>query len=190
MAKLLTAKLNEGGAIHAFLLDSRGKSLQQRVDAANLHGADLLISIHHDSVQPQYMSQWSYGGNQRKYSDRFSGYSLFVSLKNSHPDESLGLATDVGTQLSAAGFTPSLHHAEKIPGENRTLVNAKLGIYQFDDLIVLKLPPIPAVLLECGVIVNREEETKLSNPKYQAKMAGAVAAGIEHACQSIAISRH
>ena len=188
VAQVLTAKLDAGGAIRAFVLDSKGKSLVERVSATNLQSADLLISIHHDSVQPQYLSKWEYHGKEHNYSDRFNGYSLFVSLKNSHPDESLTLAKDIGEQLLGAGFTRSLHHAEKIPGENRPLIDAKLGIYQYDELIVLKLSPIPAVLLECGVIVNRQEESKLTDPKYLEKMAAAVAAGIEDACRSFASS--
>ena len=56
------------------------------------------------------------------------------------------------------------------------------GIYIFDDLILLKTAAMPAVLLECGVILNREEEARLTNRTYQDKMVKAVAAGIEQAC--------
>ncbi len=188
MAQLLVAKINAKGSAHAFILKSQGLSLTERVSAESLKGADLLVSIHHDSVQPQYLSSWTYEHSTQKYSDRFEGYSLFVSLKNPQPDSSLMLATDIGKQLAEAGFKYSAHHAEKIAGENRPLIDSRLGIYQYDDLIVLKLSPVPAVLLECGVIVNRQEETKLTDPKYQEKMAMAVAAGVEDACRSIATS--
>ena len=75
-----------------------------------------------------------------------------------------------------------MHHAEKITGENRELVDRKRGIYIFDDLIVLKTAAMPAVLLECGVILNREEEKRLTNRAYQDKMVKAVTVGIEQAC--------
>ena len=39
---------------------------------------------------------------------------------------------------------PTFHHAEPIKGENRELVNRDLGIYRFDDLIVLKSAATPA----------------------------------------------
>jgi len=188
MAHILVDKLVQDASTDAFILDGTGKSLKERVTPTNLKNADLLVSIHHDSVQPQYLSKWVYNGAEHSYSDQFNGYSLFISRANPHPDQSLTLATDIGSHLLQAGFTRSLHHAENIPGENRPLIDAKLGIYQYDDLIILKLPPIPAVLLECGVIVNRQEESELSDPNYMKKMAAAVAAGIEDACGSFASS--
>ena len=36
-------------------------------------GMDLFISIHHDSVQPRFLSMWDYEGETFSYSDRFSG---------------------------------------------------------------------------------------------------------------------
>lgn len=183
MAKVLLNQLLKDGT-NAFLIDTANKSLQQRTSPASLRDATLLISIHHDSVQPKYLSKWTYEGVEHSYSDRFHGYSLFVSTANPHPDESLDLAHDIGSSLLKAGFTPSLHHAEQIKGENRLLVDRKRGIYDYDDLIILKTAPIPAVLLECGVIVNRQEESRLSDPAYQQKLAQAVAAGIKLACQS------
>src|SRR5262245_55272444 len=50
--------------------------------AAAARGAALLVSVHHDSVQPHYLAQWEDGGETRLYSDRFAGFSLFVSRRN------------------------------------------------------------------------------------------------------------
>jgi len=36
--------------------------------------------------------------------------------------------------------------------------NVTLGLYRFNDLEVLKTAPMPAALLETGIIVNRREE--------------------------------
>ena len=185
LANLLLEELHQDGLAQTFLIDSTGLSLQQRAESASLHKADLLISIHHDSVQPSYLSTWTYQGATHHYSDRFHGFSLFVSTKNAHPEESLNFARDIGSRLLKAGFTPTLHHAEKIKGENRKLVDRKRGIYDFDDLIVLKTAAMPAVLLECGVIVNRQEEELLTSSAYQDKLVKAVAAGIEQACKTV-----
>jgi len=183
IANLLLEKIRGDGIDQAFIIDSNGKSLQQRTESAKLQNANLLISIHHDSVQPSYLSTWRYDGAEHRYSDRFHGFSLFVSKKNPQAEESLQLARDIGSQLVKAGFSPSLHHAEKIKGENRELVDGKRGIYIYDDLIVLKTAAMPAVLLECGIIVNRQEETRLTDPTNQNKLVTAVAAGIEQACK-------
>ena len=47
------------------------------------------------------------------------------------------------------------------------------------NLVILKTAAIPAVLLECGVILNRDEEVRLRDRVYQAGLVMAVAAGVE-----------
>ena len=183
-ANLLLEKIRKSDVAQGFIIDSTGMSLQQRTQAASVRHANFLISIHHDSVQPSYLSTWTYKGAQHSYSDRFHGFSLFFSTKNQRSEESLNLARDIGSQLVEAGFSPTLHHAEKIAGENRELVDPTRGIYVFDDLIILKTAAMPAVLLECGVIVNRKEETRLTRKTTQDKMVKAVAAGLEQACKT------
>lgn len=182
IAYLLLEKIRKDGVAEAFIIEGDAMSLQQRTEAASLRHANFLISIHHDSVQPCYLSTWTYAGAERHYSDRFYGFSLFFSTKNALPEESLDFARDIASDLVKSGFRPTLHHAEKIPGENRELVDRTRGIYIFDDLIVLKTAAMPAVLLECGVIVNRGEEKRLTNRAYQDKMVKAVAAGIDEVC--------
>jgi hypothetical protein len=76
--------------------------------------------------------------------------------------------------MAAQGFPFARHHAEPVKGENREIVDAKAGVYRFDDLIVLRMAQMPAVLLECGVIVNRLEEKSLLTSERQEKIAEAV----------------
>ncbi len=181
-AQSLLEQLHKNGLPGAVLIENQGLSLQQRTEAALRLHATLLISIHHDSVQPLYLSTWNFEGKERRYCDRFSGYSLFYSTKNEQGAESLNLAQNIGGELVKAGFHPTLHHAEMIAGESRDLVDQERGIYIFDDLIVLKTAAMPAALLECGLIVNRKEEEQLSSTGYRNKMVKAVAKGIEKAC--------
>lgn len=46
-------------------------------------------------------------------------------------------------------------------------------------LFLMKSPPMPAVLIECGFLSNREEEDKLKSDEYRAKIAWAIADSIE-----------
>lgn len=142
-------------------------------------GADFFLSIHHDSVQPQYLQSWTVDGAPRHYSDRFSGFSLFVSRQNPYFAQSLSCAALLGAQLRAAGFQPSAHHAEPIPGENRSFVDWENGVYAFDNLVVLRTASQPAALLEAGIIVNRADEQTLRQPATRARIATAVADGLE-----------
>ncbi len=110
--------------------------------------------------------------------------SIFYSERNKESATSLRFSQRLGQELLNSGFSPTLHHAEKIEGENRELVSKEKGIYRFDDLIVLKKTEIPAVLLECGIILNKNEEKLLSNPAYQAALVSSITRAIEKFCQS------
>jgi N-acetylmuramoyl-L-alanine amidase len=141
-------------------------------------GASFLLSIHHDSVQPKYLNHWVHEGIRWPYSDRFKGFSLFVSRKNTQLTTSLHCASAIGEQLRGQGFVPSLYHAEPIPGENRPFADQLNGVHYFDDLVILKTAQSPAVLLEAGVIVNRDDEITLIQPETQAKIASAVSTAL------------
>jgi len=137
---------------------------------------DLFISIHHDSVQPRFLSTWEYEGDVRQYSDLFSGFSLFVSRANAHLESSLKCASAIGTALQRAGFKPSRYHADPIVGENRPFADEANGVHYFDHLAVLKTASIAALLFEAGVIVNRDEELRMRDPAVRARIADAIAA--------------
>jgi N-acetylmuramoyl-L-alanine amidase len=171
--------------IATILLNPAGESidLRQRPADALAAGATLFVSIHHDSVQDSYLSRWQWGGQDRLYSDNFSGYGLFVSAKNPAFEESLAVAHAVGDHLLAIGLHPSLHHAEPIAGENRPLLDAERGIYRYDDLVVLKTSEVPALLIEAGVIVNRQDELILSQDGFRQRFAEAVAGAIAERCR-------
>jgi N-acetylmuramoyl-L-alanine amidase len=186
MALTLLRELEKEPRVKARIINPEGRniSLQQRADLINGAGPDLLISIHHDSVQPVYLSKWSYRGTPTAYCDKFQGYSLFISEKNAQPGLSLSCASVIGNQLRLFGFLPSVHHAEKIKGEGRQPIDGKSGVYRFDELVVLKASNCPAVLLECGIIKNRAEELLLRNPAYRKRIARAIRSAISEMASS------
>lgn len=160
-----------------------------RTQIAAARGADLFLSIHHDSVQPRYLERGQLDGAAARFSRYARGYSLFISHKNPATEASLAVAQGIGRALADWGLEPSLHHAEPIPGENRPLLDAALGIYDFADLIVLKTAAMPAVLFEAGVIVHPEEEVRLRDPFRQDTMAEAIARGILASCPPLPVGR-
>jgi N-acetylmuramoyl-L-alanine amidase len=137
---------------------------------------DLFISIHHDSAQPHYLSEWDHEGATRLYSDLFSGYSVFVSRLNPRVEASLRCASEIGASMRRAGFAASRYHAEPIPGENRPFADEANGAHYFDNLVVLRTASVPALLLEAGVIVNRDEELRMRDPAARQRIAGAITA--------------
>jgi N-acetylmuramoyl-L-alanine amidase len=177
MVELIAADLQRDERIRVVVVNREGKpiSLTGRAAAARAAGADLLLSIHHDSVNDRYLkAEREADGRVLHYCDRFRGYSVFYSAKNRAPAHSLEFAQALGLAMRRQGLTPTFHHAEPIKGENRDLVNPDLGIYRFDDLVVLKSAAMPAALLECGVIVNRSEEAELLSKERQQKMVAAI----------------
>ncbi|NJO67755.1 MAG: N-acetylmuramoyl-L-alanine amidase [Rhodospirillales bacterium] len=151
LAHSIAAALARAGA-RPVLINAEGDrlSLKARVEQINRTNPALLLSVHHDSVQPHFLQTWEVNGQTLDYSDRFSGFSLFVSRRNPQASASEQFARAIGEQLTSKGLRPSLHHAEPIKGENRPLLDSTLGVYAFDGLAVLRGTRAPAVLLEAG----------------------------------------
>jgi N-acetylmuramoyl-L-alanine amidase len=152
-------------------------SLVKRSQVANERNADLFIAIHHDSVKDSFLKEWAVGDKKEKYCDDFHGFSIFFSRKNVLAEESKAFAMQLGDALVEAGFTPTLHHWAQ---EHRPIIDPAKGVYAFDDLLVLKNAKMPAALLECGVIVNRNEEQDLNSPQYRARMITAIESAISN----------
>ena len=142
--------------------------------------ADFFLAVHHDSVQRHFLETWEYDRVERLFSDRYSGFSLFVSRKNRSPGRSLACASAMGEALRRAGFSPSLYHADPIPGENKPFADRRNGVHYYDNLIVLKTARTPAVLLEAGVIVNRDEEMRLRDPAVRQRIADGIVAAVNN----------
>lgn len=171
----IKAALSATDSIEPYVVTSSDTlTLGGRARLAAAHDAELLIAVHHDSAQDKYLHTWTVHGTVQHYSDEFSGYGVFFSRKNVEAEASLEFAKLLGESMAAQGFQFASHHAEPVKGENREIVDAKAGVYGFDDLIVLRMAQMPAALLECGVIVNRSEEKSLLTPQRQEKIAKAV----------------
>lgn len=145
--------------------------LLARARLANQLHAAIFLSIHHDSAQLQDLKKIKNNGLAAYETTLpIAGYSLYVSRKNAQYAESLQLATLLGKELRSLGRPPTLYHAEKIPGENHPLLNKHLGIYQYDDLAVLHHTRMPAVLLEVGVITDKQDEAYVASDANRKKM--------------------
>jgi N-acetylmuramoyl-L-alanine amidase len=140
--------------------------------------ADFFLAVHHDSVQPRFLETWEFDNVERPFSDLYSGFSLFVSRKSHALKRSLACASAIGEAMRGAGFSPSLYHADPIPGENKPFADKANGVHYYDNLIVLKTARSPAVLLEAGVILNRDEELKMRSEETRKRIAEAVAQGL------------
>lgn len=179
LAKQVERELIEAGFPRAVLMvtdEPPPRGLFQRARNAGALRGDLLLSIHHDSVPDSFLERWEFEGEQRGFSDRFRGHSIFVSTLNPALAASQRFARHLGLKLKSRGLTYTRHYAEAFMGRRqRELLDAEAGVYRYDQLVALKDARMPAVLLEAGLIINRDEELLLATPEHQAAISGAVA---------------
>jgi N-acetylmuramoyl-L-alanine amidase len=159
------------------------QGLIERAIKANIMPADLFIAIHHDSVPDALLRNWEYEGQQNRFNDDYPGYALFISYDNADRAGSLMFGHLLGRELQARGLQYTPHYTLPLMGNRRReLVDAEAGVYRYDQLIVLRMTRMPAVLLEAGSIVNRQEELQLAGPERRALESAAVAAAVEEFC--------
>jgi N-acetylmuramoyl-L-alanine amidase len=186
LALRIAEKLKAEGFAETRLLVTEGKaraSLVRRVNAANNLPANLFLSIHHDSVPNKLLENWEFEGKKSHFSDRFSGYSVFVSRSNADFKTSLAFAELLAKEMKAQGLHYAEQYTQPIMGRYRhPLLNKETGVYSYDELIVLRKTRMAAVLLEAGSIINRDEELKMDSGERRDAIASGVAAAVKEFC--------
>ena len=162
---------SRGISVRPINYDGKIASLSARPEAAR--GADLFVSLHHDSLPAHEQEIWVWEGQRLTFSDRYAGYSLHVSRRNPEVATSGRCASAIGAAMRMAGFVPTRHHFPKHPWADE-----ENAVHWHDNLVVLHRTMLPAVLFEAGVIKHRDEELLLSDPERMARMADAIATGV------------
>ena len=167
LASELRKKLEEDG-MRVRMIGDKGNLifLNHRTRAAK--GADLFLSIHHDSTREYLLPRRA----------EFAGFSLFISRLNPQRQKSLACASAIGEELRAAGMTPSRYHADPVIGENRPFADELNGVHFYDNLGVAKTAKMASVLVEAGVIINRDEEARMNDPAVRKGIAEAITRGV------------
>lgn len=145
--------------------------------ARDVPEADLLVSLHHDSIQ----QSWLDAGRARD----FAGFSVFVSHANPHPNDSTRCARRIGQGQRAIGRPASGYHATPVPGENRPFIDKENGVHRYDGLAILRHATTPAVLFEAAVIVNPDEERMLERDASVYAIGQALARAIDQCLSEI-----
>jgi N-acetylmuramoyl-L-alanine amidase len=188
LGKRIDEKLKSEGFTETILLVTEGKarpSLMKRVATANKKGADLFLSIHHDSIPGLYVEKWEFEGKKSNFNDFFGGYSVFVSHRNPRYAASLKFAKLLGNQMADRELQFARQYDQWFMGKyRRELLDIDAGVYRYDELIVLRMTEMPAVLLESGSIINRDEELVMASDQHKDKVSAAVASAAAEYCET------
>ena len=186
LAQRIEEKLKAEGFAETRLLVTVGKarpSLEKRVTAANNLQAALFLSIHHDSAPNKLLENWEFEGKKSHFSDRFSGYSVFVSRRNADFKTSLSFAELIGKEMKAQGLDYAKQYTQAIMGRyQHPLLNKETGVYSYDELIVLRKTQMAAALLEAGSIINRDEELKMESAERRDAISSGVTTAVKEFC--------
>jgi N-acetylmuramoyl-L-alanine amidase len=157
-------------------------SLAERPQKAFCLGADLFVSIHHDSVAPSRMKTVTEEGQQLRFNDSIEGYTVYYSSQNIHANLSQSLGLRMAEALLAQGVVAATPHQTVITDTLRKPVSAELNVFDFPKLKVSLSSPIPAVLLEAGFLSNRKDMQRLQSAGYRLRIADGVLQGLKALC--------
>lgn len=186
-ARELAEALNALADTRAFLTRDKDEflSLSQRVQLARSGGANLLISIHADTLRQKDIrgatvytisdkASDSLAANlaeRENLSDQLAGMAL-----ESEPAEVADILLDL-TRRETQAFSISLASSvvSAFEGEVALINNP----HRHAGFRVLTAPDVPSVLLELGFMSNKDDEQLLIDPKWRRKVAGLVAKAVE-----------
>lgn len=154
--------------------------LRDRVAIARKNRADLMISIHADSLRQKDIRGATVYTLSKEGSDELS---RVLAKKQNRADLIAGLsipttAPNVAdilidlTRRETEGF--SVRFAKQMVqhlSKNMKLIH---NPHRSADFFVLKAPEIPSILLELGYLSNREDERLMQSPKWQERAAASV----------------
>jgi len=183
MSRVMAFVVRQDGAnVKIINYDGSIRKLEERSDKAI--GSDLFISVHHDSVHESDLTYWEYNGTRLRFNDQVKGFGIFVSPKNPYFQQSLKCAKAIAKNLVQTGFVPNYYHNRTHKGKKRELFFDNLPVYRYDNLVVLKKATVPAILIETGVIINRNEAKWIGQEEVQVAFAKSVSIGISECLNS------
>lgn len=185
-AKDLESKLKEtpGYDVYMTRSDDRFLRLDERVEFARSRSADLLISIHADSIRVKGLR----GATVYTGSDRASDAEAeALAERENLADQVAGMpASEESAEVSdilfdfvrreTQGFSTTV--AGRLVHHLSTSIGVINNPHRHARFRVLRAPDVPSVLVELGYLSNTEDEKSLMDPAWRAKAAESIAAAV------------
>lgn len=186
-ARQLAEALNALPGTRAILTRDKDEflSLSQRVQLARSEGANLLISIHADTLKQKDIR----GATVYTISDKASD-SLAASLaeRENLSDQIAGISfvdepaevADILLDLTRRETQVfSINLAQSVVSNFKDQVLLINNPHRHAGFRVLTAPDVPSILLELGFMSNKDDEQLLIDPAWQKKVAGLVTKAVE-----------
>ena len=167
-----------GGAIEAELNLDIAQKLSEILE--NMGFTTVMTRTDKVGIKPDDADGWNKVVDMKLRRDimKESDAELFLSIHMNH---------FTGKEVSGLRLFYSENHkeikelAENIQTKIAELTSAKVTAVRAADkrLFLMKSPPVPAVLVECGFLSNPQEEERLKDDEYRSKIAWAIAKEIE-----------
>ncbi|MCZ6448905.1 MAG: N-acetylmuramoyl-L-alanine amidase [Alphaproteobacteria bacterium] len=187
MARRLKRELDLSGRYKTVLTRTRDVfvRLRGRIARARASGADLFVSLHADSMPNSRIRGASIYTLSERASDkeaaalaaRENKADLIAGMDLSHNSKQV---TDILINLAQREtMNHSVRFARFLFDEMRHSTRFLRKSHRFAGFAVLKAPDVPSVLLEMGYLSNAQDEERLTRPRYQARLAKAMARAID-----------
>ena len=187
IAKALGRRIDRIPGMKAVLIRSGDYfvGLRRRTEIARRHGAHLFVSIHADSFRsPRVSGSGVYILSHRGASSEAARWlaqqenaSDFVGGVSIDDKDDLLASVLVDLQQTATRSASAEVGGQVLKSLGRVGKRHKRRVEQA-GFLVLKSPDIPSILIETGFLTNPSDAKRLSNPKHQEKVAGAILEGI------------
>jgi N-acetylmuramoyl-L-alanine amidase len=159
--------------------------LDERVRVARQHEADLLVSIHADTIRVKGVR----GATVYTISDKASdNIAAEIAEGENKADEIAGMpiseevegVADILIDLARRETqTLSIRVAQKVVSSLKDKVELISNPHRSAGFRVLKAPDVPSILLELGYLSNKEDEVLLRDKAWRLKVAGELVEAIE-----------
>jgi N-acetylmuramoyl-L-alanine amidase len=185
ISRELARRINAEPGMRAILVRNSDVYVDHRARTAiaRRNRADLFVSIHADAVDDRRASGASVYALSLKGASDEAAKQLAerenASVGGVSLDDKDDVLASVLIDLSQnASLSASLDVGDKVIGEMSKVAKMHRRTVQQAGFLVLKSPDMPSILVEAAFISNPEEERRLRDPAYQAKLANSIMAGL------------
>jgi len=189
IALRLRDRINAEPQMRAFLTRDSDYfvSLAARVEKARRAQADLFVSIHADAfVNPKARGASVFVLSEKRAS---SVGARWLASRENRSDLIGGVGLpgrnrEVAKVLLDMSTTVQLDHSRRLASAVLDQLSSVGTLHKASveeaGFMVLRAPDIPSVLVETAFISNPDEERRLRDPRYQARIANAIFNGIRN----------